>query len=311
MSHLEEGDQELTAALVLGSRLGKERKEEYARAGILHLAAQSGLHVGLCFGLVLALLPEGKHREALGLTGALGYTILAGARPSALRACSLLALHQLCRRRGLPGHPLGLLAATGLVFLLVDPGCLGDVGALLSFAATYGILHLGPWCRPRLPGRIPRRLGHALGVSLGATLGSLPVTLTCFGRLPLLAPLVNLVAIPLGSLLIPMALGIGAIGVASPWLAAWLAPPLTLLRLLLDSLAGFASDWLPVLEVPLPPALALGLGAIGLHHLASGPLRPRGTPRGPWREGPPTDLRGNGAPTGSGTEGYAASSSDS
>ncbi len=245
---------ELTSALVLGDPLSRERRRTWSRSGILHLAAQSGLHVGLLARGVSALarpLP-GSLGFALALGAALGYSILSGSRPGALRAVGMLALAHHAGGRGFRSGALGCLLGVVLVLVVWDPGLLLRLDFQLSAAATLGLALLARPLAGRLEvlaPRLPAWLRELAAASLAACLGTLPAQILILGEVPLLAPLVNLVAVPLGSLLLAascLATGAGLLGDLPVRLAGVAVEPLAWL---LDGLATAAAG-LPVVAVP-------------------------------------------------------------
>ncbi|MDX1566845.1 MAG: ComEC/Rec2 family competence protein [Longimicrobiales bacterium] len=135
-------------ALVLARKEGldPELRDRFARAGIAHLLAISGFHVGIVGGILLLLGrmagagPRGS--PLLAAAGAWGYVLAIGSPDAAARAAILLGLLAVGPLRSRPLAPLGALATAFLGFLLVDPGALGRVGFQLSFAGT-GALILG------------------------------------------------------------------------------------------------------------------------------------------------------------------------
>ncbi len=208
----------LIQALTIGDRSGFEPSdwELLTRTGTNHLVAISGLHVGLiatvAFFLVrwlwarqpwLALALAAPRAGALAaMAAALAYAALAGFAVSTQRALIMLAvvLGALLWERTLrPWHALSLALAGVLV---VDPGAVLSYGAWLSFGAvTVLLFNLGG----RLPGGgLWDRWGRA---QWAVGLGLLPLLLALFGRASLIAPLVNLVAVPLFGLLLPLVLG--------------------------------------------------------------------------------------------------------
>src|SRR5439155_25718840 len=90
-------------------------------------------------------------------------------------------------------------AVVGL--LLADPGYVIDPGFALSAAATGGLIAWSTPLTARLAslagGRLPGWLCESLAVSFAAELATLPIALAWFGRFALLAPLVNLLVVPL------------------------------------------------------------------------------------------------------------------
>lgn len=272
---------ELAGALVLGARLSPARRDRWARAGVAHLASQSGLHVGLAFAGVLVLLGRGRAARGAGLLVALGYALLAGWRPAARRAVLFLGLAEVVRRLGLRAHPLGAAAAVTAGMLLAQPELLRDVGAGLSLGATLGLLHLGPALTGALRSRLGDRLAPALGASLGAFLGTLPLMLVAFDEVPLAAPLVNLVAVPLGGILVGLGLVLVGAAALHPGLAMLVAVPFGALGWVLETLVALCARGPAVPVGGTPPALALLL-AVLLWHLGENRTGPRGA--GPRRQ---------------------------
>jgi competence protein ComEC len=146
----------LLRALALGDRsaLSPAQREAFARLGIAHLLAVSGLHLGLAAGLAYGLLRVllvrmgavvecGDARLwalAGALTVALVYSVLSGWAVPVRRATVFLlalGLGLVLGRRRSGAH---LLAAAAVVVLAFDPGALFDLGAQLSFVASAALL---------------------------------------------------------------------------------------------------------------------------------------------------------------------------
>ncbi|MBK1646531.1 DNA internalization-related competence protein ComEC/Rec2 [Thiocapsa imhoffii] len=282
----------LVQALVIGDRSGfdQEQWEILTRTGTNHLVAISGLHVGLIAGALFILvrwlwsrsarltmaLAAPRAAAVAALIAALGYAALAGFAVSTQRALIMLAvvLAALFWLRTLrPYHAL-LLALVGV--LLVDPGAVLAAGFWLSFGAVAVLLYsLGQ----RLPRRdLWTRWGHA---QWAVAIGLLPLLFLLFGRASLIAPLVNLVAVPIFSLLLlPLVLVssllslLPGFGGVTQWPLQWTA---SLLGWCLDGLAWIAAlPWAAItLPAPAPGVWLLAMaGAILL-------LAPRGLP-GRW-----------------------------
>ncbi|HEX7491551.1 MAG TPA: ComEC/Rec2 family competence protein, partial [Candidatus Limnocylindrales bacterium] len=109
------------------------------------------------------------------------------------------------------------------IMILVEPATATDVGFQLSAAATAGLVAWGKpitaWLATRAP-RLPATLRESLGISLAAQASTLPIALLTFGRLAVIAPAANLVAVPL----VPPVMGAGAIAFGAGWLATLGAP---------------------------------------------------------------------------------------
>src|SRR5688572_29125079 len=246
--------------------------EAFAATGIAHLMAISGLHVTGCAVFVLALLrlawrlpglrlrPLRVGAEALivlAVTGA--YAWLSGASLPALRTLTMVALVASLRwmRRSMPLPRL--LAVAALVLVVLDPFALASAGFWLSFAATaalLAVLEAGPGWRAKTV---------AFARAQMAILALLtPVLALAFGRVSLVAPLANAVAIPVfGALLLPAVLLATALDVA--WQGAGAVAWQALARLLdsawpiVQSLADWRfASWAPASQ-PGPVAAAAAL----------------------------------------------------
>ncbi|NKN32091.1 DNA internalization-related competence protein ComEC/Rec2 [Marichromatium bheemlicum] len=204
-------------ALTLGVRdaLTSRDWEILTRTGTNHLLAISGLHVAVIAGAVFALgrwlwsrsrrltlwLAAPRAGAVMATGAALGYAGLAGFAISTQRALIMIAvvLGALFWLRVLRPWQGFVLALAGVVAL--DPLAPLGVGFWLSFGAVAAILLA---LAGRLPSRTPwRRWGQ---VQWAVSIGLLPLLLLLFARASLVAPLVNLVAVPLFSLLLPLLL---------------------------------------------------------------------------------------------------------
>ena len=211
-----EGSRAVLHALVLGDRslLEESTRRRFARTGLMHLLAVSGLHV-LLVGMVLySLLRPILMRLRLGwqameitraaVTMALLvlYMLMAGSSASVVRAVVMTGFFIGGTVLGRTSHALNTLGVAGVILLLVRPGSLFEAGFQLSFAAVAAIVTLSPRCTERIPDAwmaraLPRSVLSSVTVSLTATLGTMPVLLYHFGQVSFAGLLLNLVAIPL------------------------------------------------------------------------------------------------------------------
>ncbi len=248
--------------------------EAFAITGIAHLIAISGLHVTGCAVAVLGLLRLVRRLRWAAMrhmrTGAesaivaavtAGYAFLSGGSLPALRTLAMVAVFAVLRvvRRAWPLHQS--LALAGLVLVACDPLALTSAGFWLSFVATAALcaaaIQGGNW---KL-----RVLGFAKA-QLAVTTLLTPVLAATFGRISLVSPLVNAVAIPaFGVLLLPAILTATALSAVSPAAASglWrlLASILDRAWPYLEAIASWpASSFSPTAQ----PACVVALTGIGL-----------------------------------------------
>jgi competence protein ComEC len=192
----------LAGAVLLGGGVQSHLREPFVRLGLAHLFALSGLHVGIVSGLLLVVLaPVARtdaHKLALMVPALGAYTVLVDAPDSVVRAAGLVLLGLTLKVAGRAVDGLRLLGLLLWLNLLWQPTSLLDVGLRLSYLAAGGIVLGQRLLGPRLRTWRPpwRWLGAALTVSLSAQLATLPVLAESFGVLPLIGPLVNVVAVP-------------------------------------------------------------------------------------------------------------------
>lgn len=220
----------LLAGVLLGERDATSRRnqEPFARVGLAHLFAVSGLNVGIVLGLMLFLAaparPGPTARLLLALAALPPYTLLTGATGSIVRASSfvLLALAApVLGRRGDSLRAVGLLFWSSVLFL---PGSLLDAGSRLSYLAAAGLIvamRLGRSWR-RCPRAAVRWFALGCAATLGSTWFTLPDTAASFGWLNLLSPLANLAAVPLFSAIVWVA----TLALLAAPLCAWAAQAL-------------------------------------------------------------------------------------
>ena len=204
----------LAAGICFGdtSRLSMEAEESFAGAGLSHLTAVSGLHLsiiaGAAFGLMRLLrIPR---RVAAGLNiGILFFFMGLTLFPvSAVRAGIMHMVMMLGYVVSRKADGLNSLGLAVLLLVLFQPYAACDVGLLLSFAATLGLLTVYPWLRRtawlrRTEKRcFTGKLASSLAISLSAMAFTMPVIGLCFGELSLVSPVSNLLAIPAASALL-------------------------------------------------------------------------------------------------------------
>ncbi len=191
----------LVLAMVLGEREGLSRETEriLRDAGLGHLLAISGLHLGLLAWLLSAswkrmarFVPWGALFCGLFL---LFYAHGTGGRIPAWRAAAMVCLAFAGRLLGREAHPLNALAWAALALLLWRPAAACDLSYGLSFLATAGILTLSAPLASRLP--LPRALALACAVSGSAYVATAPLLAWSLARLAPIALATNLVAAPL------------------------------------------------------------------------------------------------------------------
>ena len=251
----------VVTAMALGekSALGRDLRDRYSVAGVSHLLALSGLHLSVIYMALSLLFVRRRWNawgQALAVAAVWAYVLLVGMPPSVVRAAimiTLCAAGAVMGNKAVVGNNIGI-AATLMMFS--NPYCLWDVGFQLSFAAVLSIfLFYGPLFRVvpaewMLAHRMGRWVWSVTCVSVSAQIGVTPLVLYHFGRFSCYFLLTNLVAIPLATLVIYLALAFFCLSFV-PYVSAALAAGLT---------AGVkALDWVVVTVAALPGSSIEGL----------------------------------------------------
>lgn len=140
----------VVCALLLGDRghLQGTLARDFERAGASHMLALSGMHVSILMGAIGFLLTRLRmHRKARAVLlalAAIGYLLLTGFSVSATRAVFMVCMLQLSYLLATDNDTLTTLGLAGALILLFDPYSVCDVGFILSFLATFGIVVLVP-----------------------------------------------------------------------------------------------------------------------------------------------------------------------
>ncbi len=261
--------QQVLPALLLGHRaqLDADFQSKLEQTGTNHLFVISGIHIGLVsmlsYGLLRRLLPwllplppqQPVQRLAAwaAIAMAIFYSMLAGFSLPTQRALVMISAFMLGRLLGRNFNLLFRFLLALTLVLLLNPLAAMSAGFWLSFTAVAGLM----WFVESAQGNRWREL---LRAQLVVYLVLMLPLLFWMGQVSLIAPLVNLFAIPvLGFLLLPLAfsgLGLGMLWPAGGALLLQLAN--TLLALLMMAL-GWLGSLLPMLDSALPAFQGLAL----------------------------------------------------
>jgi competence protein ComEC len=213
----------MAQSLMFGDRsaLPLDIENAFARTGLMHLLAVSGLHLGIFLAAAWWVLRRMGFRPrvaypVVGCLVLLALTIV-GPRVSLVRAGLLFAFLALGSVLADCGvilkrwvHPLNGLAAAAIAILLIRPGALYDAGFQLTMAATGSILiafspsgwgtRLSRPSRKGILGTCGCWLRRMIVVSAAAQAGAAPVIAWHFGAFHPLSILINLVAVPLAGI---------------------------------------------------------------------------------------------------------------
>ena len=274
-------------SLFLGekSALSKNERNLYQEAGIAHILAVSGLHLSLvgatCFMLLRLLGMELSHASILSSFFVFSFALFTGASGSTLRAMFMFFVYFLGKNLGRGQDRISSLSLSLLLLLFLQPLFLYSVGFQCSFYSLFLLLLLSirdgkekrkalskKWERAKRKKRfaellwlLPKRIKEGGKELFLFYLGLFPLFSFLQSSLPLYAPLLNLLLLPL----LPLIFLLGVLSILFSHL-----PPLffPLVKLLSQSLSFLLSLFHGLICFSLQlPYSSLLLGKLSLHAL--------------------------------------------
>jgi competence protein ComEC len=219
-------------ALIIGERsqIPYSLRDAFNRAGVGHLLAISGLHIGivasaafLFFSWLLSrfriLLWKAWARKGAALTAffpILAYALLAGLSPSTQRALIMVGIFLMTFFIERDQDLLNTLALAAMVILILDPPSLFSISFQLSFVSVLSIIYGLSRIQFRgLSGNHPAKIKWRhkalyqififILVSVFAVLGTLPLVMFYFNQISLIGILANLIIVPIiGFMAVPL-----------------------------------------------------------------------------------------------------------
>ena len=237
----------LAEALLTGSRdnLDPVFKDQFRRAGVSHVLALSGMHLGIIalfvFFIVRRFASPRLSILAVNIVNVL-YLIMAGISPSLFRAVIMFALVSLGKLMGAKVNLLRVLVFTFSLSLMIFPEYFFSISFQLSFLALAGILLFTTPIADSLERVMPTFLATGIACSLAAVIMTAPVTFYNFGVLYPAGILSSMVISPVVTLY--MCIGLACVLVPAPLLMCFgllQQPILNLLFYLVSVIVSWAS----------------------------------------------------------------------
>lgn len=201
--------------------------QSFRNGGIAHVFAVSGLHIGVIYGALSLIL--GKIKLNRGISAAVKIAVITlyagvcGFSPSSVRAlvmCSTSAISSCVYRKYDGWNSLSIAA---VILLILNPLKLFGAGFTLSFAAVTGIILLSSNLK-RAFGFLPAKLRSGLSVSLSAQFATAPALVASFGYVSAAGLFLNVIFVPVISLLYAILFVCATIGAFVPFIASHVLP---------------------------------------------------------------------------------------
>ncbi|MBE5737741.1 MAG: ComEC family competence protein [Clostridiales bacterium] len=185
----------------------------YRNAGVAHIFAVSGLHIGFLATVLTFLFKKiniNKTLKAIIITLILFlFSGVCGFSASSLRASVMTAVSLFAYAIGKRYDGITATSLSAILILLVSPTQLMCVGFQLSFMVVLGIILLAnPIARfiTKTIKVMPKKLATSIGVVISAQLFSMPISLYAFGEFSIISVIINLIFIPVVSVIFTLTL---------------------------------------------------------------------------------------------------------
>jgi len=228
------------AAFLAGLLLGEKRAlpadltTAFSRTGTTHIIALSGFNITIIAVALMGLFNFFMVRRQISFWLSVGvivlFVLMTGAAASVVRAAVMGILVLLAQQVGRLYQIRNALVLAGAIMVYSNPKVLvWDLGFQLSFAATLGLIYILPileqWFMPDqkekelMAGRVKdgkfvkllKSIKLILATTLAAQIAVLPLLVVNFGQLSLIAPLANILVLPV----IPLTMLVGFLGALS------------------------------------------------------------------------------------------------
>ena len=204
-------DAPMARALLLADMhlIPPDMRQRWARAGLVHMLSVSGVHVAIIAAALLMLGSAARLSQRAAIILALSctavYVLILGLPPPAVRAGVMFGSVLVARLRQRPASEWSVLTLGALLPTVVDPAAPLDLGWQLSVLGVFSLAASGRLTR-RLGwtgGGWKRALRRELVTSVVASAASAPIIAWYFGTISVVAPIANILAAPLITLLQP------------------------------------------------------------------------------------------------------------
>lgn len=195
----------LLSGIILGAKraLPEEVREKFNLTGVSHIIVISGFHVAVVAGLLMnfciGVSISRKKSFWISIVGIIFFVVITGVQTSAVRAAIMGGLVLLAMYSGRLNSPRNAILLAAIIMLMINPKLLRyDIGFQLSFLATISIIYLSDSIKKYLK-ILPQafKIRESAAMTLSAQILTLPIIIYNFERFSLIAPLTNILVVPL------------------------------------------------------------------------------------------------------------------
>lgn len=196
----------VASGILLGDKalVDQEVKDSFREVGVSHLLAVSGLHLSVVswfvMGLLISLKVPKRYAALLACVWIVFFMGLTGFSASVSRAGIMMLIYFIGMALFQTPDSINSLGIAVLLITLFNPFSGGDIGLLLSFAATLGIILFANKINAAFESKtanlryfapVCKYFSSSVGLTIASTITTLPITVLVFGRISLVGFLAN------------------------------------------------------------------------------------------------------------------------
>jgi len=215
------------AALTLGytNDIDDETKQAFSTTGAMHILSVSGLHVAVVFMILnyaLFFMDKNKKLKIIKfiiiILSLWAFAYISGFAPSVRRSAIMLSLVLVGDIFNKDKNIYNTITVSAFLLLFFNPFVIRDVGFQLSYIAVVSIIYFQPKIHKLVyvKNYLGKQIWSLFSVALAAQLGTLPIGIYYFHQFSNYFFITNILAVPLSTLILYLAVGLLAISFINP-----------------------------------------------------------------------------------------------
>lgn len=268
LRNIQENDnQAIALALLIGDKteIDPQLRLDYARNGITHILAVSGLHVGILFLVTSSLLRFLKISKSLPavfiqLCALMFYVLITGWSPSVLRSASMFSAVIIGQSLNRSNSIYNNLSLSAFCLLMANPFYLTELGFQLSYLAVLGIVYYQPKIQSLLIFR-PwplSKIWSLTSLTLSAQILTFPLVIYHFHQFSSFFLITNLIVIPLVTVILCtgfLLLSLGCWPLPAMVIGSLLSKALDFVNLMTREISSLSFSTIENIHISLPQTL--------------------------------------------------------
>lgn len=222
------------SALLIGEKknIDPSLKEKYINAGVIHVLAISGLHIGIIFLILrffLLKILRIKEQSTIYIITSLAtlwiYAFVCFLPSSVVRACMIISLVLIAQQLRRKVCIYNIIGVTAFLILIIDPTAIFQAGFQLSFTAYTSIIYFYPKIKKLWTPKkwLSMKIWEVICISISAQIGTNPLVALHFGQIANYSIISNLTI----SFIIPLIIYTSII---------WILLPINIITLFLNNI---------------------------------------------------------------------------